>query len=168
MGLFVRQGAVQEVHTSGRPVIISVGEKRTSGRCSSSSSQLPGGLSDRSGLLRCGNPSAGSGGDFDQTSLCSSVRGSTQGRAGLCQREVNAGLPIHPCHSVDAEISHRSCDSNIPPDVFHDFLRLERLSQQRADQPTAEELRSLRAQCDSSVAETKKVRKPCPFMVFQR
>lgn len=151
-----------------RAPCVSVGEKRTSGRCSSSSSQLPGGLSDRSGLLWCGAPSAGSGGNLDQTSLCSSVRGSTQGRAGLCQREVNAGLPIHPCHSVDSEILHRSCDSNIRPDVFNDFLRLESLSQQRADQPTVEELRSPRAQYDSSVAETKKVREPCPFMFFQR
>lgn len=41
------------------------------------------------------------------------------------------------------------------------LLRLERTSQQGADQSKMEELRGLKAEYDSSVAEMKKVRKLC-------
>lgn len=125
-------------------------------------SQLSGGLSGSSGLCWCGNPSTRSGEDHNQASLCPSMQSSSQGWTGMSQREVNAGLFIRPHYYVDVKVWHW-CVLNL----WHRralwcsyvLLRLERVSRQRADQSKMEELRSFKAEYDSSVAEIKKVRK---------
>lgn len=121
-------------------------------------SQLSGGLSGSSGLWWSGNPQTRSGKDRSQATLRTGLWGSSQGWTGMSQREVNTGLFIRPHYYCFEHMSLTEFGISTWCLCYCDLLRLERVSRQRADQSTKEELRSIKAQYDSSAAEMKKVR----------
>lgn len=122
------------------------------------SSQLSGGLSGSSGLWWSGNPQTRSGKDRSQATLRTGLWGSSQGWTGMSQREVNTGLFIRPHYYCFEHMSLTEFGISTWCLCYCDLLRLERVSRQRADQSTKEELRSIKAKYDSSAAEMKKVR----------